>query len=492
MTASLRTRLAGVISLEFALGVPTLLVFSSLAMGCGTSTTDPPATGGEATFSLTMDPPRLTIARGITDTATIRIARTRFTSAVNLSVSGSPAGVTATILPATASLDTALLISAVNSTAAPGVYALTITATPLTRTATMELTVPAAGQSTQWAQISAGTNVGGNQTVCGVTTTGVGYCWGVSDAMGNGAAPGVPYSRPTLMSGGVTWADIQVGANHACGISTGGDAYCWGDGSSGQLGNGGTNRSSIAAAVAGGRKWRQLSPGSFYTCGVTTSGDLYCWGKPTLAGHPIQSTPLLVPGGRSWASVSAGDPEACGITTGGDLYCWRGFVGVAPPALSPGGQKWRAVEVEFNYKCGITMDGTAMCMGSGASGQLGNGDFLDRTAWTAVAGSRSWSMITGGLYLTLGAHTCAMTPVGEGFCWGAGGTGQLGTGGTSTQGAPVPISGGFVWARLTAGASGYTCGITTARAAYCWGYPGPHLGNGTPLQYYIPTRVIEP
>jgi hypothetical protein len=98
---------------------------------------------------------------------------------------------------------------------------------------------------------------------------------------------------------------------------------------------------------------------------------------------------------------------------------------------------------------------------------------------TATAGNKSGSvamkvavqrMVSAG-----GSHTCSLSPSGAAFCWGSNAAGQLGTSAAtescrrdpcSTR--PLPVSGGLTFASVHPG-SIYTCGLTPAGAAYCWG-----------------------
>jgi alpha-tubulin suppressor-like RCC1 family protein len=74
---------------------------------------------------------------------------------------------------------------------------------------------------------------------------------------------------------------ISVGGFHACGVTTTGMAYCWGDNSEGELGIGSPDAHPhpTPASVSGGMKWATVSAGlGSMTCGVTTNGITYCWG----------------------------------------------------------------------------------------------------------------------------------------------------------------------------------------------------------------------
>ncbi len=53
----------------------------------------------------------------------------------------------------------------------------------------------------------------------------------------------------------------------------------------------------------------------------------------------------------------------------------------------------------------------------------------------------------------------------------------------------MAVGGGLSFARVSAGV-GHTCGVTTAGAAYCWGYDvSGQLGDGTTTDRLSPVRV---
>ena len=77
----------------------------------------------------------------------------------------------------------------------------------------------------------------GYETMCGVTATGAGYCWGYNfGAIGDGGSD--HRSAPTAVAGGLTFLRISSGTGYTCGIVTGHAVYCWGDNSDGGLGDG--------------------------------------------------------------------------------------------------------------------------------------------------------------------------------------------------------------------------------------------------------------
>ena len=98
-----------------------------------------------------------------------------------------------------------------------------------------------------------------------------------------------------------------------------------------------------------------------------------------------------------------------------------------------------------------------------------------------------WSSLSAGRI-----HTCGVTTGGQVYCWGANSVFGLGNGilsGSST--VPVAVSGGLRFKSVSAGLF-HTCGVTTARRAYCWGANGGQLGNGTMTKSLVPVRVSDP
>src|SRR5207248_1426185 len=78
-----------------------------------------------------------------------------------------------------------------------------------------------------------------------------------------------------------------------------------------------------------------------------------------------------------------------------------------------------------------------------------------------------------------GCAACGVTTAGAAYCWGYNGLGELGDGTTTNSATPVAVSGGLTFAAVSAGLY-HTCGVTTVGAAYCWGNNGDgDIGNGT-------------
>lgn len=116
---------------------------STVACGGGDAGTPPPAAGG---FSVSLSSASLSLEQGASGTLTASIARTgSFTGSVNLTFDGVPAGVTATLDPATisAGVTSTTLTVSVATSVAPGSYSFTIRGqgTGITNTQTVSVAI---------------------------------------------------------------------------------------------------------------------------------------------------------------------------------------------------------------------------------------------------------------------------------------------------------------------------------------------------------------
>lgn len=123
---------------------------------------------------------------------------------------------------------------------------------------------------------------------CAITVGGAAYCWGSNDSgqLGNGTLGGEA-SVPVPVAGGLTFSKIAVGAHHTCGLTTTGVAYCWGLNADLQLGQGqptgaGPN-SAVPSQVGGGQAagvtFTAISAGTRHSCAIGSDGNAYCWGS---------------------------------------------------------------------------------------------------------------------------------------------------------------------------------------------------------------------
>jgi alpha-tubulin suppressor-like RCC1 family protein len=85
---------------------------------------------------------------------------------------------------------------------------------------------------------------------CALNFTGTAYCWGANNFAGQlGDGTNTDSRIPVLVSGGLTFSSITTGNKHTCGVTSTGIAYCWGYNSYGQLGINSISNTNFPVAV---------------------------------------------------------------------------------------------------------------------------------------------------------------------------------------------------------------------------------------------------
>jgi alpha-tubulin suppressor-like RCC1 family protein len=203
----------------------------------------------------------------------------------------------------------------------------------------------------------------------------------------------------------------------------------------------------------------------------------------------------------TFRSVSAGYLHTCAVTTTGATFCWgedrMGALGNGQrdtnslyPVQVGGGLSFVAVSaggVDSGHTCAVTPGGDGYCWGNAMFGRLGDGinGVGAALAPRAVAGALRFAGLSAGY-----DSTCGLLTNGALWCWGDGSFGQLGNGAFSTYSlSPVSVAGGLSFMAVATGAQ-HACGIAASGAAYCWGYGGlGALGNGTSRDTALPAAV---
>jgi len=360
----------------------------------------------------------------------------------------------------------------------------------------------------------------GSRHTCGLDEGGVSYCWGYNGdgqlGLGQGAAgSGLVFTlpQPTAAAGKLTFAEVTGGRYHTCALTLSNIGYCWGAGLDGRNGAGG--QTNVPTQIRTSEIFKAISAGRTHSCALTPDGRVFCWGAnslgqlgnggtgsglDTLATSPDSLTP-----GKRFVSVAAGGLHSCAVTTAGEAYCWgynaSGQLGnstntdAGVPTLVSGGITFASITAGENHTCGLSPSGQAYCWGDDAFGQLGAGGVGSSPDPVAAAGGLAFVALTAGF-----GHTCGITSSGVAYCWGRNARGELGDGTTTNRLGPVAVGGGLSFHMISAGggdaginpilAPAHTCGVTTAKVAYCWGdNQFGELGDGTQVMRPLPTKV---
>jgi hypothetical protein len=269
-------------------------------------------------------------------------------------------------------------------------------------------------------------------------------CWGLNSG---GFLGGVLGADKTLTAsaasplainmGGDTAVALAAGASHVCALLVSTKVKCWGDNAVGQLGDGYGNNmndnnltpgimgrvphyvltsggdqevteSHLSGVVA-------LSAGLSHTCAVLSSGEGRCWG----AG---------VTGQLAYGSVTGVRTNPVAVRT----------EAATPEVLTD----LKGVFAGEGNTCFVRTSGIVACAGSNTYGQLGNGTEGSSYAYGPVnivstqPGMTDVVSVAGGV-----EFNCALTSTGRVFCWGRGGSGQIGNGALVSKNVPTAISG---------------------------------------------------
>ena len=193
-----------------------------------------------------------------------------------------------------------------------------------------------------------------------------------------------------------------------------------------------------------------LAAGARHTCALASDGRVLCWGDNTYLqlGHPTAPEQTYVP-----VEVDLPWP-AVGLVAGG----------------------W--------HSCAWSEDRELWCWGADAHGESSAVDPTEDAPTTRLpAPTLDWAPT----HVTAGhGFTCAVDSEGQGWCWGANGYAQLGTGDQIASGIPRKVDIPNPLVGLDAGYH-HACAWDVEDEVYCWGRAAEgQLGLGYP---WFPTLV---
>ena len=381
---------------------------------------------GAATCTIALSASAWALPALVTPTITDPIAGRAYSGSImlaarlplDLSVSGLPAGLTATH-----NGSGTIAISGVPS--ASGSSVVSISATDATGTANLTVTVNVRRTSRMVTDVAAG-----NGHTCVVLRGGV-RCWGHNDAgqLGDGTSvsnistvQAIPEQR------GVT--AVVAGYAHSCALVSGG-VMCWGANDLGQVGNN-TRATQLRPVwvIYPGSNVTSLSAALDSPCAVV-DGAVMCWGENRrgqlgngITGDVMVPTTVAAIAGGATA-VSTGGQHTCAVVFGG-VRCWgsnwSGETG-APPGSSTldpfqviqTGSGVTAIALGREHSC-VIASGAMKCWGRNEPYNVFTSDpavpFNTPTPVTVL--SHGTLRVAANLY-----RTCAVTSDAT-MCWGEG------------------------------------------------------------------------
>ncbi|GEP41912.1 choice-of-anchor D domain-containing protein [Brevifollis gellanilyticus] len=317
---------------------------------------------------------------------------------------------------------------------------------------------------------------GTNLTV--VKNTGPAFLEGTFSNLPNGSTVNLNYNGVTYPF--VVWYYGGEGNNDLVLLWPRTVLAAWGNNSSGQLAvsNYGDFRHDTPelADISGlleGKTLAQVSQGGAHTLALTTEGKVYAWGS------------------NQWGQLGDNTLVKKSAPVG---------VNTTDGVSSLSGKKVVAIAAGYNHSLALCSDGTVSAWGSNYNAELGNGTITDSAVPVPVDTATGTSTLHGKVVTALAAgssHNLALCSDGTLAAWGAGGSGQLGDGGSVQRRVPVAVN-------ATEGMSALSGKVVTSMAvgwshsvALCadgsmvaWGGNAKgQLGDGSTTSRLLPVTV---
>lgn len=342
----------------------------------------------------------------------------------------------------------------------------------------------------------------GNSYACALKGSGRLYCWGLSHW-------GASSTIPTAVAPEYRWSQIATGSSHICGLTFERRVYCWGRNRSGALGIGLAKDTTISSPtlIQGGLQFAELSQiSTLWTCGVSfPDRSLYCWGG--LDGFGVENSPNGVSSNEPRRIVSA--PPLRDLSGGGGLLCGRteqlasyctGFTGFETLQsltliASPPGQTG-IFPIGQRLACSVTESNQAWCFGQNSFGELGPtiGSTVSYSNPVRIGQGISWAKFSFGVT----THWCGLDTSNRAYCWGTNASGEVGDGTTALRTLPTQIPGTYLAlvpsnSVYGSGSGDFTCGLSMTREVFCWGHGNEgQIGDGSYMSSLVPKKVVIP
>ena len=270
------------------------------------------------------------------------------------------------------------------------------------------------------------------------------------------AAPGTADADGFLV--GVTDAvDAACGDQHSCFVRASGEVACIGTVPYGALGDDGAATEMCAyarcartpVAVVGLERAVSIAAGAHHSCVIRDDGSVACWGqndRGQTGSLPLGATYLAadvegLPEGDPAVGLALSDRASCAVLASGTVWCWGEGFGLLSSSFSvdplplAGAANVAQIAATSTSLCLRQRSGVVRCVGSNASGELGDGTTTPSdTLRTVTELSDARDLGCGGM------HCCATRRGGQTVCWGENGTSQLGNGDNVDRSVPTSVA----------------------------------------------------
>ncbi len=374
---------------------------------------------------------------------------------------------------------------------------------------------------------SAKTLTTGANTSCLTSFTNASWCWGENNngQVGNMTNVDTTSAQALINNSGVIASgitQIAAGRSHSCAVTKTHTIQCWGNNSDGQIGDGTTIQRLGAVPTLKADKTPMdnqslVTVGDSFSCALGSVGTVSCWGQNTkgqlgngTTKNSRSPVTVIKAGGSALSSVkaiSAGSEHTCALLNNGTVWCWgnntSGATGSSLAANHGAVQVKNATGILTGityissgkqYSCALAGTIATWCWGLNDYGQLGDGTLINRTYAVPVKLGNTALINLVDIAAGNGAHTCAISSTGVGYCWGLNSSGQLSDGTNMLRKTAVVLSSAsnalIGQIKDIAVGEAHSCALTNGGMLWCWGKNSSgQLGIGSNGAVTVPSRV---
>lgn len=332
--------------------------------------------------------------------------------------------------------------------------------------------------------------------------TGIPWAFGENIYGQLGTNDAVNHSSPVLVVGDHSFVEIDGNGRYNLAVKANGEIWGWGDNYAGQLGDSSRISTSSPVKVVGNHSFVRLAASQSNSIGLKANGEMWTWGLNWYGGlgdntKTSRSSPVLAVGDHSFISVVVGSSTSYGLKADGEMWACGGNTNYGQLGIGEWSTRSSLVKVVGNHNF-ISLDaGTNTCFGLKASGEAwgwGNdtmGQLGHNTAFTSycspvnVVGGHVFNEVSCGHN-----HTMATKANGEMWCWGEGGSGELGEDWGGHRSSPVKVVGNHPLVKLRGGEA---CSFALKLNGEMWNWGNNdlgQLGDNTTASRKSPVRVV--
>lgn len=248
----------------------------------------------------------------------------------------------------------------------------------------------------------------------------------------------------------------------------------------------------------------EVALGEAHACARKPAGTVRCWGDDKngqtgsggVSDAGLHDEPVDVAGIDDAVDIASGRAHTCVVHATGKASCWGfnldgqlGDGNTGTTSTTPVDVKSLtdavAIAAGATFTCAARRAGGVACWGANGSGQLGTGSTTPSPTPISVPDLKDAIGVAAGQ-----VHACAVKRDGAVACWGEGANGQLGSGQVGGSPSPVAVS-ALPESVAVAATERSTCALARSGTVYCWGANEVgQLGNGAPNSSPNPSPIV--